>query len=157
LENLCQSVTNGRDEGVSFGLDILTVACIESDSKILQWFDDGVHHGRSVVGQDEVSVSARLFNQQGWWGRRGRSAIRWWARASLSRGGACTGQRRRALRRPSARIKTADDDNGHHDQDGKFRRREVPCVPCPCCRREVPCVPCPCCRHDAQSLPYLAR
>ena len=77
MENLCQSVADGRNEGVSFGLDILIVACIESDSKILQRFDDrfGVHAGRCVERQDEVSVSARLVNQQGWGGRRGRSAI----------------------------------------------------------------------------------
>ena len=72
MENLCQGVADGRDEGVSAALDVLAVACIESNSKIPLRFDDGVIAVRCVERQDEVAIFADLIRQEGWRGRRAR-------------------------------------------------------------------------------------
>ena len=72
VENLRQRVADGRDEVIFVALDILDVACIESNSKSLVRFDDGVHHGRNVEGQVQVTIPAHLLRQEGWRGRRAR-------------------------------------------------------------------------------------
>ena len=75
VENLRQRVAEGRDEVIFVALDILVVACIESNSKSHLRFDDGVNAGRSVECQVEVAVPAHLIRQVGWRGRRVRRTL----------------------------------------------------------------------------------
>ena len=75
VENLRQRVADGRDEVIFVALDLLAVACIESNSKSLVRFDDGVHLGQSAEGHVKVTIPAHLIRHEGWRGRRARRTL----------------------------------------------------------------------------------